>query len=107
MGAHALGAAAYAAKAAELAAPGRPEAVSEEIRWQLGHMSAATRTALRELPPVGENSAGPLGPGLLASGLLGTIIRDLQAGVADPDHTIPPRSQVDQEDGKHHSSLLS
>jgi len=63
MGAHALGAAAYAAKAAELAAPGRPEAVSEEIRWQLGHMSAATRTALRELPPVGENSAGPSGRG--------------------------------------------
>jgi hypothetical protein len=84
MGAHALGAAAYAAKAAGLAASDRPEAVSEEIRWQLGHMSAAARAALRQLPPVGENSAGPLGPGLLASGLLGTIIRDLQASLADP-----------------------
>jgi hypothetical protein len=81
MGAHALGAAAYAAKAAGLAAPGRPEAVREEIGWQLGHMSAVARAALRQLPPVGENSAGPLGPGLLASGILGTIIRELQAGL--------------------------
>ena len=89
MGAHALGAAAYAAKAAGLAAPDRPEAVSEEIRWQLGRMSAAARAALRQLPPVGENSSGPLGPGLLASGLLCTIIRDLQAGLADPDHAVP------------------
>jgi hypothetical protein len=84
MGAHALGAAAYAAKAAELAAPDRPEVVVEEIGWQLGHMSPPVRAALRQLPPVGENSAGPLGRGLLASGLLGTIIRDLQAGVSDP-----------------------
>ena len=83
MGAHALGAAAYAAKAAGLAAPERPGAVQEEIRWQLDCMSAAARTALRQLPPVGQNSAGPLGPGLLASGLLGTIIRDLQASLAD------------------------
>ena len=37
MGAHALGAAAYAAKAAGLAAPDRPEAVTDEIRWQLSH----------------------------------------------------------------------
>ena len=82
MGAHALGAAAYAAKAAGLAAPDRPEAVTDEIQWQLSHMSAATRTALGQLPPVGENRSGPLGPGLLASGLLGTITRDLQAGLA-------------------------
>ena len=100
MGAHALGAAAYAAKAAGLAAPDGPEAVSDEIRWQLGRMSAAARAALRQLPPVGENSSGPLGPGLLASGLLGTIIRDLQASLADPDHALTPGSQADQEDGK-------
>ena len=83
MGAHALGAAAYAATAAGLAAPDRPDAVTDEIRWQLGHLSAQARAALRSLPPVGENSAGPLGPGLLASGRLGAIIRDLQAGLAD------------------------
>jgi hypothetical protein len=44
-------------------------------------MSAETRAALRQLPPVGENRWGPLGPGLLASGVLGAIIRDLQAGL--------------------------
>jgi hypothetical protein len=82
MGAHALGAAAFAATAAGLAAPDCPEVVSDEIQWQLSHMSAATRTALRQLPPVGENRAGPLGPGRLSWGLLGTIIRELQAGFA-------------------------
>jgi hypothetical protein len=85
MGAHALGTAAYAAKAAGLAAPDRPDTVAEEIRRQLGHMSAAANRALRQLPPVGENRSGPLGPRLLASGILGTIIRDLQAGMSDPN----------------------
>ena len=83
MGAHALGAAGYAAKAVGLAAPGRPQATSEEIHWQLDRMSRPVRAALRQLPPVGENASGPLGPGLLASGLLGTVIRELQAGLAD------------------------
>src|SRR5918911_2060137 len=99
MGAHALGAAAYAAKAAGLAAPDRPEAVNEEVCWQLGRMSAAAKAALRQLPPVGENAAGPLGPGLPASGLLGTIIRDLQANLADPD-ALAPGSRAGQRDGK-------
>jgi hypothetical protein len=85
MGAHALGAAAYAVKAAGLADPDRPEAVDDEIRWQLDHMSPEVRAALRALPPIGENAAGPLGPGLLASGQLGTIIGDLQAGLAQTD----------------------
>ena len=85
MGAHALGAAAFAVKAAGLADPHRPEAVEDEIRWQLDHMSAEVRAALRALPPIGENSSGPLGPGLLASGQLGTIIRDLQAGLTQTD----------------------
>ena len=82
MGAHALGAAAYAVKAAGLVDPDRPEAVEDEIRWQLDHMSTEVRAALRALPPVGENRSGPLGPGLLASGQLGSIIRDLQARLA-------------------------
>ena len=81
MGAHALGAAAYAAKAAGLAGLDRPGAVEDEIRWQLDHMSPEVRAALRALPPVGENSSGPLGPGLVSSGQLGTIIRSLQAGL--------------------------
>jgi hypothetical protein len=81
MGAHALGAAAYAAKAAGLAAPDRPTALSDEIEWQLGHADARVRSALRQLPPLGEDSAGPLGAGLLASGVLGAVIRQLQAAV--------------------------
>jgi hypothetical protein len=82
MGAHALGAAAYAVRAAGLANPHRPEAVDEEIRWQLKRMSAEVRAALQSLPPVGENRSGPLGPGLLASGQLGTIVRELQGRLA-------------------------
>jgi immunity protein 5 of polymorphic toxin system len=85
MGAHALGAAAYAVKAASLASRGRPEVVDDEIRWQLMHMTAEVRAALRTLPPVGENASGPLGPGLLSSGQLGTIIRKLQAGLRESD----------------------
>ena len=81
MGAHALGAAGYAARAVSLAHPDRPGAVADEIRWQLDHLSAAVRAALRALPPVGANASGPLGPGLLAAGQLGTIIRALQAGL--------------------------
>ena len=98
MGAHALGAAAYAAKAAGLAAPDRPKAISQEIRWQLDRMSTAARAALRTLPLVGENSSGPLGPGLLASGLLGAIILEIQASLADPDHVLPTMWQTDRQD---------
>ncbi|WP_442545264.1 putative immunity protein [Arthrobacter sp. KN11-1C] len=82
MGAHALGAAAYSAKAAGLAAADQPTAISDEISWQLEHMNAQVRAVLRQLPPVGEDSAGPLGPGILASGLLGSIIRTIQAAIA-------------------------
>lgn len=81
MGAHALGAAAYAAKAAGLAAPDHPAAVADEISWQVSGMSAEVRAALQKLPPLGEDSAGPLGPGLLASGILGSVIRELQAAI--------------------------
>lgn len=81
MGAHALGAAAYAAKAAGLAAADQPTTVSDEISWQLEHMNAGVRAALRQLPPLGEDSAGPLGSGLLASGIIGSIIRRIQAAI--------------------------
>ena len=81
MGAHALGAAAYAANAVRLAAPDRPDAVQEEITWQLERLSDEGRAALQRLPPVGEDAAGPLGQGLLASGALGSIIRELQAAL--------------------------
>lgn len=81
MGAHALGAAAYAAKAAGLAAPEQSAAVSDEISWQLENMNAQVRAALQQLPPLGTDSAGPLGPGLLASGILGSIIRKIQSSL--------------------------
>ncbi|WP_414650105.1 putative immunity protein [Devosia sp.] len=83
MGAHALGAAAYAIKAASLAAPDQPEAAEVEIHWQFAQMREDVRFALRSLPTVGEDRSGPLGPGLLASGQVGKIIRRLQAGLAE------------------------
>jgi hypothetical protein len=82
MGAHALGAAAYAAKAAGQAAPERPTAVDDELRWQLAQLSASARSALSTLPTLGEDRSGPLGPGLLASGILGSVIRRIQADLA-------------------------
>jgi hypothetical protein len=95
MGAHALGAAAYAAKAAGLAAPGRSSAISDELRWQLARMSTPVANALRTLPPVGTSSSGPLGPGLLASGLCGTLIREIQLSLADRHHSLPLEWQAD------------
>lgn len=81
MGAHALGAAAYAAKAAGLSRPDHVNAVRDEIRWQLDQLSPEARTALRQLPLLGEDTAGPLGPGLLSQGVLGANIRAIQAGL--------------------------
>lgn len=79
MGAHALGAAAYAAKARGLSAAHESDAIADEVRWQLSIMSEPARAALRQLPPVGEDSAGPLGAGgLLATGILGSVIRTIQ-----------------------------
>ncbi|SMQ60575.1 GrpB domain, predicted nucleotidyltransferase, UPF0157 family [Plantibacter sp. VKM Ac-1784] len=78
MGAHALGAAAYAAKAAELHQAG---AGTTEIAWQLEHLSDPARTALRLLPALGTDPSGPLGTGLLASGVLGDNIRAIQNGL--------------------------
>lgn len=79
MGAHALGAAAYAAKAAALA--GSDEDGSAELAWQLAHLTEPVRSALTRLPLLGEDSSGPLGAGLLASGVLGANIRALQAAL--------------------------
>jgi hypothetical protein len=89
MGAHALGAASYAIKAVYLASPDGSEIAKAEMRWQLARMSPEVRSALRALPAVGEDRSGPLGPGLLASGQLGTITRELQASLAQVDPTSP------------------
>jgi hypothetical protein len=84
MGAHALGAAAYAVKAVTLAAPddtGAREGGAAEIAWQLRHLSPPVRTALARLPLSGADSSGPLDTGLLTSGALGETIRTLQSGL--------------------------
>jgi hypothetical protein len=81
MAAHALGAAAYAVKAVSLANPARPEAVREEIRWQVAHLAEDERSVLRLLPPLGADSSGPLGAGLLSRGILGSTIREIQAQI--------------------------
>lgn len=81
MGAHALGAAAYAVKAVVLATPDLASAADDEVRWQLEQMSTEARNALQRLPVLGENSSGPLGPGLLTTGILAATIRRIQAEV--------------------------
>lgn len=86
MGAHALGAAAYAAKAVALAADdGRgADAAGAELERQLERMTEEVASALRRLPLVGEDSSGPLGSGLLASGDLGQHIRRIQSALRAP-----------------------
>lgn len=81
MGAHALGAAAYAAKAVSLANKDQPERVQEEVCWQVSQLSERERAALRLLPPLGADSSGPLGAGLLSRGALGATIRQIQAQI--------------------------
>lgn len=82
MGAHALGAAAYAVKAVAIANPDRPAAVDEELAWQVAQLTADERRALGRLPALGTDSSGPLGQGLLSRGILGQTIRSLQASIA-------------------------
>lgn len=81
MGANALGAAAYAAKAVSLANNGHPERVQEEINWQVAHLSEGEEAALRLLPLLGTDSSGPLGDGLLSRGVLGATIRQIQSQI--------------------------
>lgn len=82
MGAHALGAAAYAVKAVSLANPCPPEVVDAEVRWQVADLTDEERSILRLLPPIGADPSGPLAEGLLSRGLLGATIRKLQAEIA-------------------------
>lgn len=89
MGAHALGAAAYAVSAASFAGRDQPSVVESEIRWQFAHITAEVRAALGSLPLLGEDSSGPLGPGLLASGQIGKIIRQIQSGLAGGEFQLP------------------
>lgn len=83
MGAHALGAAAYAVKAVSLANPDQPEAVDAEMRWQVSELTDEERSILRRLPLLGADSSGPLAEGLLSRGILGATIRGLQVEIND------------------------
>ncbi|WP_367997123.1 putative immunity protein [Microbacterium paraoxydans] len=62
MGAHALGAAAYAARAVELARPDDPDSRAAEVRWQLAHLSPEAAAALRTLPPWAPTPPAPSAP---------------------------------------------
>jgi hypothetical protein len=84
MGAHALGAAGYAAKASTLAAGCDDDAVTRsEARRQVASMSPSVARALASLPLLGENRSGPLGPGRLSSRHVGDTIRAIQALLAE------------------------
>jgi len=82
LGAHALGAAAYAVKAVALAHADQPELARDEVRWQLAQLTAEERAALRRVPPIDSVTSGPLGPGLLSRGALGQTIREIQASLS-------------------------
>lgn len=79
MGAHALGAAGYAAKAMRL--DGRLDDVTGtplDAHRQVSIMRDAVARALSSLPALGENRSGPLGPGRLSHGDVGEAIRAIQ-----------------------------
>lgn len=79
MGAHALGAAGYAAKALALADGGQGDDVARsEARRQISTMTDPVADALAKLPALGENRSGPLAAGRLSSGLVGSAIRAVQ-----------------------------
>ena len=79
MGAHALGAAGYAAKASTLDADGDDASVAlSEARRQVAEMTDAVARALSLLPALGENRSGPLGPGRLSQSHVGAAIREIQ-----------------------------
>ncbi len=82
MGAHALGAAGYAAKASTLAGDG-DEVTRSGARRQVAAMNDVVAGALASLPALGQDGAGPLGPGRLSSGCIGQAIRAIQAELHD------------------------
>ncbi|GAB3805316.1 hypothetical protein GCM10028798_26940 [Humibacter antri] len=81
MGAHALGAAAYAAKAAALTASDLEGARHTEVQLRLDHLTLGARQALSRLPLLGEDPSGPLGRGLLVTGVLAVTVREIQAAL--------------------------
>lgn len=79
MGAHALGAAGYAARASTLDAGCDDHAVARsEARRQVSEMSEAVARALLSLPAPGVNRSGPPGPGPMTLGHVGEAVREIQ-----------------------------
>lgn len=101
MGAHALGAAAYAVKAISLADPDHPERLRAELDWQIADLSAHERAALRRLPSLGTDESGPLGAGLLSRGVLGSTIREIQERI-DTDEAASLRTRLIERQGRIH-----
>lgn len=77
MGAHALGAAGYAAKAVSLASG--DDAAIAEVDQQVAAMGEDVRRALATLPLLGTDRSGPLTTGRLSTGAIGDSIRRIQA----------------------------
>ena len=86
MGAHALGAAGYAAKASSLeAGDGDGTVVRTEVRRQVSTMTPDVARALSSLPDLGQDRSGPLSTGRLSGGLVGEAIRMIQAMLRSGD----------------------
>lgn len=80
MGAHAFGAAGFAAKASVLSAGSVDSTGSEsEACRKVAAMALPVARALAALPGLGENRSGPLAPGRLSGGHVGETIRTIQA----------------------------
>lgn len=80
MGAHALGAAGYAVKAAALAADrDLDDVVRAAARRQVEAMDDVVGAVIAGLPALGTDRAGPLGPGRMCDGHVGEAIRVIQA----------------------------
>lgn len=84
MGAHALGAAGYAGKAAALDVGCCDGAVARsEAHRQVAGMTESVARVVSSLPVLGENRSGPLGPGRLTLGHVGETIREVQRLLAE------------------------
>jgi alkylation response protein AidB-like acyl-CoA dehydrogenase len=78
MGAHAFGAAGYAAKASTLHAGSDDYVVRSEARRQVSEATDSVVRALASLPALGDNRSGPLAPGRLSLGQVGETIREIR-----------------------------
>lgn len=84
MGAHALGAAGYAAKASTLDAGSDDDEVARaEAHRHVAAMTVAVADAVCSLPAVGENRSGPLSSGRMSVGHVGATIREIQRLLAE------------------------